>query len=169
MSLIRRGQALPVVPELLGGPPCHDCDALCCQYFALEIDAPKDAEDFEDLRWYLLHGKTWIWVEDDDWFLQVDHPCRYLGPNNVCQIYDERPTICREYGLRENLEHAEDPLCDYFARDGNHDLEFRTPEQIAAYAETFLVEKEREHRRRSAAAKRGWKRRRSAARCGSCG
>jgi len=152
-------QKLPVVPPQQA--PCEECDAMCCRYFALEIDAPEDADDFEDLRWYLLHENSWIWVENDEWFLQIDQQCRYLGKDNRCQIYETRPKICREYGVPEFLDNPKDPLCDYFVQGVEHDLEFRDAEALGRWGEKFLVEKAAQRARRSRAAKKGWARRRS--------
>jgi len=28
---------------------------LCCRYFALQIDNPKTADDYDNIRWYLVH------------------------------------------------------------------------------------------------------------------
>lgn len=162
----RTGGKKCAVPEQPGGPPCHLCDALCCRYYALELDPPEDEEDFDDLRWYLLHEKTWIWVDDGEWFLQVDEPCRFLDEHGRCTIYERRPRICREYGDPEYLEDPDEPLCDWYARDEHHEHEFREPEELEAYARRFLRKKAAERRRRSEAAKKAWRtrRRREAAR-----
>lgn len=148
---------LPAHPATL--PPCDQCTALCCRYYALEIDAPEDRADFDTLRWYLFHGDSWIWVEGGDWYLQVDQPCRHLGPNNECTVYETRPQICRDYGLPENKEHPDDPLCDYFSMGVRHDHEFRTSEELERYAGEFLAKREAARARRSAAAKKAWKER----------
>ena len=147
-------------PAAAEGPPCHLCSALCCRYFALELDTPEDQEDFDAIRWYLLHGRSWVWVDGGEWYLQVDEPCRFLGPQNECTIYDSRPQICRDYGLPDKREHPEDPQCDYYAQNTRHDLEFREPDEIDRYAERFLAERELKRQRRSDAAKRAWERRR---------
>ncbi|UCF66680.1 MAG: YkgJ family cysteine cluster protein [Acidobacteriota bacterium] len=153
--------ARPIAPVTLKGtqgaegPPCHDCAALCCRYYALEIETPETLEDFEALKWYLIHGKSWIWVEDGEWHLQVDEACRYLGPNNECLIYERRPKICRDYGMPEQPP-SDDPLCDYFAQDERHDLEFRTLDELERHIEKFAAQR----RRRSEAARRGWAKRR---------
>ncbi|MBP7146291.1 MAG: YkgJ family cysteine cluster protein [Acidobacteria bacterium] len=144
-------------------PPCHKCAALCCRYYALELDPPEDEEDFDAMKWYLLHGQSWIWVQDGDWYLQVDEVCRFLGPSNECTIYDSRPQICRGYGMPENREHPEDPLCDYFAQDEKHDLEFHEPAELDRYMRKFLADQAEKRLRRSEAAKKAWARRRAAA------
>jgi Fe-S-cluster containining protein len=164
---IERIPLLPMHPAAAqpstDSPPCHLCTALCCRYFALELDTPEDAADFDALRWYLLHGTSWLWVEDGDWYLQVDQPCRYLGNGNECTIYDKRPEICRDYGLPEKREHPDDPLCDYFAQAEHHDLEFRDIPEFDAYVEKFLAEREATRQKRSHAAKRAWKEKRAGA------
>ena len=166
-AIPKRVAALPRHPAQAkaepNSPPCHECAALCCQHYALEIDAPEDAEDFETLTWYLIHGNSWLWVDDGEWFLQVDQPCRFLDAINACTIYSERPSICREYGLPDDEAHPDDPLCDYFAQDVEHDLEFREPGEIRAYRDDFLRKRAKEKKRRSEAAKRGWRKRRAEA------
>lgn len=47
MSMISRAEA-PTEP--FEDSKCGLCTALCCQYFALEIDAPDEPSDFENLR-----------------------------------------------------------------------------------------------------------------------
>ncbi len=140
-------------------PPCERCTALCCRYFALQLDTPEDDEDFDHIKWYLIHGDAWVWVDDGEWYLQVDQPCRHLGANNECTIYEKRPKICREYGLPERRENPEDPLCDYFAQHLKHDLEFRSLDELEAWSATFLADREEKRRRRSAAAKKSWRKR----------
>ena len=158
---IAPGQRPAAVPAVKDGAPCHKCPSLCCRYFALEIDEPEDEEDFESLRWYLLHERSWIWVDDGDWYLQIDNPCRALAADGSCADYKRRPSICREYGTKEFLDHPDDPLCDYFGQGESHDLEFREPAEITVYAKRFLARKEAERKRRSAAARKGWKKRRA--------
>lgn len=147
----------PAAAPRPAAPPCDQCSALCCRYFAMQLDTPEDAADFDSIKWYLLHQDAWIWVDDGDWYLQVDRPCRFLGADSRCTIYDTRPQICRDYGLPEKLDNDDDPLCDYFAQDAHHDHEFREPHQLDAYVETFLAEREAKRRKRSEAAIAAWK------------
>lgn len=158
-----------IQPAASDSPPCHRCSALCCRYFALQLDTPEDREDFDSIRWYLLHGRSWIWVEDGDWYLQVEEPCRYLGRSNECSIYERRPQICREYGLQEGREHPDDPLCDFFSQDARHDHEFRTPEELDSFVEKFFAEREVKRLRRSEAAKKAWAERRLLEACPDVG
>lgn len=155
------GRLPALVPEQVDGPPCHKCSALCCRYFALQIDTPASVEDFDHVKWYLIHQDTWVWVDDGDWYVQVDQKCRHLGPHNECTIYERRPQICRDYGVREKLEHPDDPLCDYFTQDVAHDQEFRTLDQLEIYAKRHLAQLDAQRKRRSEAAKRAWRARRA--------
>jgi len=106
---------------------CDYCTAKCCRYFAFPIDAPEDRDDLDHLRWYMLHGRVAIFVEDDTWFLMVYADCKHLQENHMCGIYETRPQICRKYST-DNCE---------FEDDGIYDQYFETPEQIDEYAETL--------------------------------
>lgn len=115
---------------------CDRCTALCCRYFALEIDEPETAEEFDDIRWYLAHENVHIFIEDDEWFLSVQTRCQYLQDDNRCGIYEDRPKICREY-TTEN--------CDYYTGQYDFQQYFTKPEQLEAYAQTVLGEKYRRY------------------------
>ncbi len=120
----RRPKKSEVPPERL----CEFCDAKCCRYFALPIDKPSTFEEFDYVRWYLLHERASVFVEDGDWFLLVHTPCKELGPDNRCRIYETRPQICREYSTAR---------CEY---DDLFVFEqyFETPEQVEEYAVATL-------------------------------
>ena len=40
---------------LLQAPTCEGCGGLCCRSFILPIDTPETREDFDILRWLVLH------------------------------------------------------------------------------------------------------------------
>ena len=75
---------------------CHRCSK-CCNYICIEFDRPNERNDFEDLAWMLAHHDVCIRVEGKEWYLLVKTPCRYLNAEGYCDIYDERPKICRRY------------------------------------------------------------------------
>lgn len=118
---------------------CTYCTAKCCRYFALPIDTPTGWKDFDDIRWYLAHDMTALFVEDDSWFLLINTKCKYLAPDNRCNIYEDRMDICRKY-TTDN--------CEYDAQDV-YEKYFETPEQLWEYAEAVLPP--RRGRRRQAA------------------
>ena len=66
---------------------CDHCTAKCCRYFALAIDKPTTWRDFDHMRWFLLHDKASVFVEEGDWYLLVHTTCRHLQADNRCGIY----------------------------------------------------------------------------------
>jgi uncharacterized protein len=107
---------------------CSYCTAKCCRYFALPIETPTEREDFEHLRWYMLHGRVSVFVEDETWYLMVHNDCDELREDHMCGIYETRPTICRTYST-DNCEFDDDAMYDRF---------FESPDQIQEYAEAIL-------------------------------
>lgn len=107
---------------------CQYCSAKCCKYFALPIDKPKTQQDFDYVRWYLLHEAATVFVEDDTWYLLVHTRCKHLQQDNMCGIYETRPQICRDY-TTENCEYDDTWVYDRY---------FETPEQVVEYAESVL-------------------------------
>ncbi|REJ87544.1 MAG: YkgJ family cysteine cluster protein [Planctomycetota bacterium] len=109
-----------------GANLCEYCTAKCCGYFALPMDTPTDLDDFDHIRWYMMHGRVSVFVEDDVWYLMVHSVCQHLQEDHRCGVYEERPGICRKYTTDE-CEFDDDALYDKF---------FETPEQIWEYAES---------------------------------
>jgi Fe-S-cluster containining protein len=110
---------------------CSYCTAKCCKYFALPIDTPKTPQDFDYIRWYLLHEGATVFTEDDTWYLLVHTTCKHLLPDNRCGIYHTRPQICREYSTH-NCEYDDTWVYDRY---------FETPEQISEYVEAMYPAK----------------------------
>ncbi|MEX0866267.1 MAG: YkgJ family cysteine cluster protein [Pirellulales bacterium] len=107
---------------------CEFCTAKCCRYFALPIETPEERQDFEYIRWYLIHGEVSIFTEDEDWYLMVHNACDHLQPDNMCGIYETRPQICRDYST-DNCEYED---------DWTYERYFETGQQMAEYAEAVL-------------------------------
>jgi len=76
---------------------CEHCWAKCCHYFALPIETPTESRDYDYMRWYLLHERATVFVDEGDWYLMVHTVCKHLQPDKRCGIYDIRPQICRDY------------------------------------------------------------------------
>lgn len=110
---------------------CTYCTAKCCRYFALPIETPTTFQEFEYLRWYLLHDQATIFTEDDSWYLLVHTRCKHLGDDNRCGIYDTRPRICRDYKT-DDCEYEDDWVYDHY---------FETAEQVAEYAEAVQAQR----------------------------
>lgn len=109
---------------------CDYCSAKCCKYFALPIEEPTCIEDFEFIRWYILHDGATVFTEDDTWYLLVHSVCKELQPDNRCGIYQTRPKICRDYSTKG---------CEY-EDNWTYDRYFETPEQVAEYIDAMFTE-----------------------------
>jgi uncharacterized protein len=107
---------------------CQYCTAKCCKYFALPIDTPESLEDWEFVRWYLLHEGATVFKEDAQWYLLVHTTCKHLQADNRCGIYETRPPICREYST-DNCEYDDDWLYEQY---------LETSEQVWEYSEAIL-------------------------------
>lgn len=119
---IRRDQLPP------GEVLCAYCTGLCCRYFTVALDTPTNWNDFDNIRWYMMHGRVSAYVDEGAWYLCVAADCRHLLPDNRCGVYEDRPQICRDYKTSG---------CEYDDR-GVHERNFDTPEQIWEYAEAIL-------------------------------
>lgn len=104
---------------------CDKCNGQCCRYFALPIETPEDKEDFDDIRWYLCHENMTVFVEDDDWYVNIKNKCRHLSQkNHKCMIYDTRPKICRGYRTAD---------CDLTDGEYDFELHFINDKQMEEY------------------------------------
>jgi Fe-S-cluster containining protein len=118
---------------------CDQCAALCCRYFALPIDNPKSARQYDDIRWYLCHENVVVFIEEKQWYLGIMSRCKHLQPDNRCGIYEKRPKVCREY-TTDN--------CDYHGGEYDFEQLFTSAEQLEAYAKDVLRRRRRERARR---------------------
>ena len=119
---IRREQ----IPE--GAVLCDYCSAKCCRYFALPLDNPESFEDWEFVRWFLLHEGAGAFKDDGQWYILFHSKCKHLQDDNRCGTYHTRPQICREYST-ENCEYDDDWLYEQY---------LETAEQVVDYAEAVL-------------------------------
>lgn len=110
---------------------CEYCTAKCCRYFALPIDTPTSFEDWEFVRWYVLHQRASVFLEDDNWYLLVHTECKHLQADNRCGIYETRPQICRDYTTDK---------CEY-EDDWTYEKYLETPEQVWEYLEAIHPKK----------------------------
>ena len=116
---------------------CTYCTARCCRYFAVPIDTPTTWKDFDNIRWYIMHGVTSVFVDKRVWYLIVNGVCKHLQPDNRCGAYETRPYICREYST-DNCEYDNNFLYDKY---------FESPEQVQEYAEAVLPPRKRRKKR----------------------
>jgi len=123
---------------MMGSILCEHCTGQCCRYVALPLDKPATKRDFDDMRWYLLHEKVLIFVEDGDWYIQFTADCRHLQADNRCGIYATRPQICRAYSTKE---------CEYHAGEYEYEHLFTEPAQLEVFAREYMKQRRARARR----------------------
>lgn len=105
---------------------CRTCGGGCCRHIALQIDTPDSEDDFDTLRWFLLHRGVKVFIDhDDSWNLEVATDCTALTDGR-CAIYDRRPRICRDYPPADDACEHEEPGTSY-------KVLFRTAEDLEAW------------------------------------
>ena len=125
---------------------CDKCTGLCCRYMALPIETPEDRGDYDDIRWYLCHEDVTVFVEDDEWYINIKNKCKYLAKDdNRCLIYDKRPRICRGY-KHDN--------CDLTDGEYDYELHFTSAEQMVEYIKIKFDNNKKEKPRKSKKKKR---------------
>ncbi len=90
---------LPVLQETSapGRVSCLQC-AKCCTYVAVGINAPTTPKLATEILWHLYHrGVSVCRDEAGEWYVQFEARCKNLGPGNMCEVYLNRPHICRAY------------------------------------------------------------------------
>jgi Fe-S-cluster containining protein len=106
-------------------PACKKCDGKCCRYYALQIDTPDDWDEFDDIRWYLSHENTTVFVEEGKWYLNIHNKCRYLSEKDYrCMNYELRPAICRKYTTSG---------CDLTGDGYEYEMQFLNDKQMEEY------------------------------------
>ncbi len=121
-----RRESIPATENL-----CDHCTAKCCHYIASQIDTPATHEDFDYIRWYIMHANATVFVEEGSWYLLVYTTCKHLLPDHRCGVYETRPQICRDYST-VNCEYEDDWVYDRY---------FETSEQVDEYVEAVLPAK----------------------------
>jgi Fe-S-cluster containining protein len=77
---------------------CDLCtNSKCCTYVTQQIDPPRSKYDFEVLLWQVSHEGVGAYKDDDGWFVMFEARCRHLLGDGRCNIYEDRPTICRSH------------------------------------------------------------------------
>ena len=77
---------------------CDLCtNSKCCTYVTQQIDPPRSKYDFKILLWQVSHDGVGAYKDDDGWFVMFEARCRHLLGDGRCNIYEDRPTICRSH------------------------------------------------------------------------
>lgn len=107
---------------------CDYCTAKCCRYFALPIDTPESQQEWDYLRWYLLHDRACVFKDSGSYYLEVQTVCKHLRDDQRCGIYETRPQICRDY-TTDDCEYEDHWVYEQY---------FETAEQVHEYTEAIL-------------------------------
>ncbi len=79
---------------------CAGC-VTCCTYVTIEVDAPRQAWEYDQWIWMLHHQGLEMYVERPErWFVYIPTRCRQLGADGRCGIYGRHPVLCRDYDPR---------------------------------------------------------------------
>jgi Fe-S-cluster containining protein len=77
---------------------CDLCtNSKCCTYVTQQVDTPRSKYDFEILLWQVSHAGVAVYKDDDGWFVLFESRCQHLLFDGRCNIYEDRPTICRSH------------------------------------------------------------------------
>ena len=105
---------------------CHACRGLCCTYVTVDLAAPKNWDDFDEIRWYILHKNVVVYKtqDEEEWRVEFIADCDYLDrANHRCTQYENRPDVCKEYTTEEcdGVDELNPEGCEVFLQT-EHDL-----------------------------------------------
>ncbi len=84
---------------------CVKCGQ-CCRNPSVSVVLPED-----QARFYSYFGIEVSKIEDKfKGRFSVGTVCRHFTPDHVCNIYENRPDICKNYPLKGNILHG---TCGY--------------------------------------------------------
>ena len=73
-------------------PDCQECGGACCKHVLVQL---PDVTGI-DTQWLQVRGTVRrVAGQVIEW--RVESPCRELGPDGRCGIYDSRPMSCRTF------------------------------------------------------------------------
>jgi Fe-S-cluster containining protein len=111
---------------------CAQCPSLCCKNLSIGILRPYTRKEIEELKWQLQFDTVRVYVRNSRWYQLVEGRCIYLGEDNYCTRYDDRPDKCRDHNP---------PDCEFFGEF--YDVMISTPEELEAH----LASKRRKSRK----------------------
>lgn len=86
---------------------CTGC-ASCCNDVSVELDKPKNFDDFETIKWMVVHENIRVYKDqENEWLVEFITKCKKLDKKKRCLIYDKRSTICRDHKPDECITNGE--------------------------------------------------------------
>ena len=58
---------------------------------------PVNRAEVEELKWQLRFDTVKVYIHNRRWHQLVEGRCMYLGKDDRCKVYDERPEKCRKH------------------------------------------------------------------------
>ena len=101
---------------------CGRCPALCCKNLSIRILRPRTKAEIEDLKWQLHFDTVRVYIRNNRWYELVEGRCMYLTEDNRCEVYPDRPDVCRRHNP---------PECEFFGK--YYDIMIETPDQLEAH------------------------------------
>lgn len=107
---------------------CDTCAALCCRYIILPLDKPEEDDDFDTIKFYILHENIEVYIDTEDaWNILVITKCKNLTDESTCRDYENRPDMCRHY------DNSCCSLDIYLHKPTDVKFLFRTVEDLESY------------------------------------
>ena len=96
-----KNKVLPLLPELhreaFEKIDCLQC-ANCCKNYSPRFKMPDIKRIARRLRMKESHFiSTYLRMDEDGDYVVTSHPCPFLGADNYCSIYEDRPRDCARY------------------------------------------------------------------------
>ena len=111
--------APPAAPRMTS---CTECGR-CCTYVSVGINEPRTLRFASDVLWYLYHEQVSVYRDGDgDWSVVFETRCRQLRDDLLCNVYMDRPVICRDF---------DNTTCEVNSPDGGRT--FATPEDFLGW------------------------------------
>ena len=88
----------------------------------LLITKPRTKEEIDELAWQLRYDTIRVFIREHRWYLMTEGRCIYLTSENLCSIYERRPSICRRHNP---------PECERYGKF--YDAMIETPEALVRH------------------------------------
>ena len=111
---------------------CIKCPAPCCKDLVIPTNKPRTKDEIEELKWHLHFDTVRIAIRSYRWYLTIKGRCIYLGKNNLCRNYENRPKKCKDHMP---------PDCEKYGKW--YDLFLNTPEELEEYLQNGKGKKQK--------------------------
>ena len=109
------------------------CTKLCTQsYCCTTIEQKIETIDYDYMLWQIAHDNIELLAigKPLQWYLLVHTKCSQLNEHNLCEIYEDRPMVCKEYS---NVGCEYDISLDERLRSSSSAKHFKTYDEFKQY------------------------------------